>query len=95
MDQDQVRETLEAQIGALVKARRESQDASEKAAASEAIARLEREVDQLDITAADALPAKVDAIVSSLEQVLDAHGLDAASALGRSVKKLRDLSQNG
>ncbi|HLL29642.1 MAG TPA: hypothetical protein VK403_01470 [Allosphingosinicella sp.] len=94
MNHDQVRETLEAQIGALVKARRETQDASEKAAASEAIAKLEREVDQLDITVANALPAKVDAIISSLEQVLNAHRLDAASALGRSVRKLRDLARN-
>ena len=40
MDQDQVRETLEGQIDDLVRARRESQDPQEKAAASEAIAKL-------------------------------------------------------
>lgn len=93
MNQDQVRETLEGQINALVRARRDSQDSDEKAAASAAIARLENEVNQLDLTAADALPAKVSAIIASLELVLNAHSLDAASALGRSIGRLRDLTR--
>jgi hypothetical protein len=93
MDQDQVRETLEGQIDDLVRARRESQDPQEKAAASEAIAKLQGEVDRLNLAAADGLGAKVDSIVASLQQVLDAHGLDAASALGRSIKKIKSLTQ--
>jgi hypothetical protein len=93
VDHDQVRETLEAQINALVRARRDSQDPDEKAAASEAITRLENEVNQLDLTAADALPAKVNAIIASLDKVLNAHSLDAASALGRSIGRIRDMAR--
>lgn len=95
MDQDQVRETLEAQISALVRARRDSPDPDEKAAATQAIAQLENEVNLLDLTAADALPAKVEAIIASLDQVLNAHSLDAASALGRSIGRIRDMARQG
>jgi predicted component of type VI protein secretion system len=95
VDHDQVRETLEAQISALVRTRRESQDANEKSAASEAIARLENEVNQLDITAADALPAKVNEIIAALDAVLNEHDLDAVSALGRSIRRIRDMTGQG
>lgn len=91
MEQDKVRDTLEGQIDDLVKARRASSDPSEKTALSTAISKLEREVDLLNLTAADALPAKIDAIVESLQEVLQANSLDAVSALGRSIRKIEDL----
>lgn len=93
MDQDKVRDTLEGQIDDLVKARRDSQNPQEKAALSAAIAKLENEVDQLNLAVAGSLAAKVNAIVESLQQVLSAHSLDAASALGRSIKKIKDMTQ--
>jgi hypothetical protein len=58
---------------------------------SAAISKLQREVNLVNITAADALPAKVDAIVKSLQEVLEANSLDAVSALGRSIKKIEAL----
>jgi hypothetical protein len=94
VDQDKVRETLEGQIDDLVKARRDSGDPQEKEALSTAISKLENEVDLLNLAAADALPGKVAAIVASLEAVLSAHGLDAASALGRSIEKIKTLTQS-
>jgi hypothetical protein len=93
LDQDKVRETLEGQIDDLVKARRASSNAQEKTALSAAISKLEREVDLVNLTAADALPAKVEAIVKSLQQVLQANSLDAVSALGRSIKKIKALTE--
>lgn len=95
MEQDKVRNTLEGQIDDLVKARRASSDPKEKEALSSAISRLEREVDLLNLTAADALPAKVDAIVKSLQGVLQANSLDAVSALGRSIEKIEALTKQG
>lgn len=95
MEQDKVRNMLEGQIDDLVKARRASGDPQEKEALSTAIAKLEREVDLLNLTAADALPAKVDSIVKSLQGVLQANSLDAVSALGRSIKKIEGLKQPG
>jgi hypothetical protein len=95
LEQDKVRNTLEGQIDDLVKARRASSDPKEKEALSSAISRLEREVDLLNLTAADALPAKVDAIVKSLQGVLQANSLDAVSALGRSIEKIEALTKQG
>jgi hypothetical protein len=95
VDHDKVRETLNAQIDDLVTARSQSQDPQEKAAASAAIARLENEVNQLNLTIAAGLPAKVNAIVAELQKVLDAHSLDAVSALGRSIKKIKALKEEG
>lgn len=95
MEQDKVRDTLEGQIDDLVKARRASSDVEEKQALSTAISTLEREVDLLNLTAADALGGKIDSIVKSLQEVLEANSLDAASALGRSIKKLEALKKEG
>ena len=50
------------------------------------------EVDRLNLAVAGSLAAKVNAIVASLQEVLGAHGLDAASALGRSIRKIEDLT---
>jgi hypothetical protein len=35
----------------------------------------------------------VNAIIASLDQVLNAHSLDAASALGRSIGRIRDMTR--
>jgi hypothetical protein len=91
MNHDDAREALEAEIAAQEQVRANSQDGDERAAASKAIETLEDEVDQLDITAANELGAKVDAIIEKLEEILNENRLDAASALGRSIRRLREL----
>jgi chromosome condensin MukBEF ATPase and DNA-binding subunit MukB len=94
MDHDEVREALNAQINALVTARANSQDQGEKDAATNAIEELENEIDLLDGIATDELVAKVDAIIERLDEIVEENNLDAASALGRSFRKLRDLTQD-
>src|SRR5689334_10112345 len=91
MTHDEAREALEAEIAAQVKARRKTSDPDEKAAAKEAIELLEDEVDRLDVLAANELGAKVDEIIENLKKVLDEKSLDAASALGRTIKRLEDF----
>lgn len=92
MDQDKLRETLQAQIGELIASRAQTGDAAAKAAATKAIALLEQQVDDLDLAAADSLGAQVDALIANLTEVLDAAPLDAASALGRTIDRLRQLT---
>jgi len=90
-NQDKAREELQAQKSALVKARRAATDQASKAAATEAIDRLDRAISDINIAVASQLGAKVDALVADLDEIRTRHSLDAVSALGRSVQKLRRL----
>ena len=91
MSHDEVRELLETQIEALVEARDETTDPTERGALSDAIDLLQNEVDVLDITAADQLGAKVDDIIGRIDRILEEHPLDAASALRRTLDRLREF----
>jgi DNA polymerase/3'-5' exonuclease PolX len=91
MEHDGVREALQAEIAALVTARDNCRDPEERAALSKAIEKLEDEVDRLDMIAANELGAKVDEIIENLDEILNEKRLDAASALGRSIRRLREF----
>jgi chromosome condensin MukBEF ATPase and DNA-binding subunit MukB len=91
VEEDKIREELEAEIAALLEARDESDNPDERAAATQAIDVLQDKVDRLDIGVADNLGDMVDEIIEKLDEVLDANSLDAVSALGRTIRRLRDL----
>lgn len=93
MTPDQTREALRVQINTLAAARDASQDPAERAAANEAIADLQRAVRKINIAVADQLGAQVDALIADLEEVLNRHQLDAVSALGRTIKKVREMAR--
>jgi hypothetical protein len=91
MSHDEIRDLLQTQIDALVQARNDTTDPTERGALSEAITLLQDEVDVVNVTAASALGAKVDDIVGRLDQIIDENPLDAASALKRSIRRLREF----
>jgi len=90
LDPDDVREALQAQIAELLVARDETDDENEDAAIDKAIMLLEHEVDLLDIGVANHLGERVDAIINRIDKILNEKNLDAASALGRTVHRLRN-----
>lgn len=90
MTPDQTREALRVQINTLAAARNASQDPAEKAAANEAIAELQKAVRKISIGEADKLGGQVDDLIAELDKVLNRHPLDAVSALGRTIKKVRE-----
>jgi hypothetical protein len=95
MDQDEVRNELEAQITALVKARRATNNQAEEVQLTEAIEELERGVRRINIAAADQLGPKMDALLEELEEIRTHNNLDALSALGRTIHRLRAVGQGG
>jgi len=95
MDHDRIRESLRAEIAALVAARNGMPAGDEREATNREIGRLQDAVDTLDVTVANELGAKVDAIIRKLDEVIEAKNLDAASALGRSARRLRELRDSG
>ena len=94
MEHDQAREALNAQIDGLVNAREEMADEQERAAATRAIDLLQDEVDRIDILAADELGGRIDEIIARLEEILEQEALDAASALGRTIRRLRQFADD-
>ena len=66
-------------------------DAAKKAAASKAIDKLEAALDRITVQESDAIGAEIGRLVGELEKIQNAERLDALSALGRTVKKLREL----
>lgn len=70
-------------------------DAAKKKAASQAIKKLENALDRITVAEADAIGAEIDKLVKALEKIRTAEQLDAVSALGRTIKRLRDLGGNG
>ena len=72
VDQDKAREELQAQRLVLVKARRAAKDKLTKDAATEAIARIDREISDINIAVAGALGAKVHALVADLDEIATA-----------------------
>ena len=66
-------------------------DAAKKAAAKSAIAKLQAARDLITVQEADAIGAEIDKLVNALEKVRTAENLDAVSALGRTIKRLREV----
>ena len=90
MNHDQTRQALQERIRELKEAREGmAQGSPEREAASEAIAALRRQIDRVDVDAADALGARIDAAIADLEAVLAAHPGGAVAAIGRAVGALR------
>ena len=94
MTTDELRENMRGQIADLRAQREASTDDEEKKAANEAIEAIQNTIRQIDIDAANQLGGKIDALIKDLDAVLDKYPLDAVSALGRTIKKVRtELSQ--
>ena len=89
MTVDETRTSLRLQIEDLIAERDASSDDDEKNAANDAIKAIRRTIRKLDIDAADQLGANIDALIKDLDAVLDKYPLDAVSALGRTIKKVR------
>ena len=64
-------------------------DAAKKKAASQAIKKLEVALDRITVAEADAVGPEIDKLVKALEKIRTAQQLDAVSALGRTIKRLR------
>jgi hypothetical protein len=92
MDRFSARQQLQAQIGALRAARDASNDATERAAANEAIGALESRIDELLIEDLDDFAVKVNDAIADLDAVRTAYNLDAASAIGRVFDRLRNAT---
>ena len=96
MSHDEARRAIEARIRELKEARGAMAEGSaERTAASEAIAALRRQIDRIDVDAADALSARIDAAVADLEAVLAAHPGGAVAAIGRAIGALRERVGGG
>ena len=91
MEHDQARTALEEQITTLLAARDKASDAEERAGLTQSIELLEDEVDNLDVVTANELGSKMDDIIGKLDEILNEKGLDAASALGRAIDRLRQF----
>lgn len=89
MDRNAARLRISAQINALAARRNATDDPAEKQAINDAIMALQDSRDEIDVAANDAIGAKMDALIARLEAVQNAHGLDAASAIGRAIGGLR------
>lgn len=70
-------------------------DPAKRAAATDAIARLQARRNRVITMDADAIGAEVDRLVGELEEIRTRHGLDAVSALGRTIGRLRDRNGAG
>lgn len=64
-------------------------DAAKKKAASQAIKKLEVALDRITVAEADAVGPEIDKLVKALEKIRTAQQLDAVSALGHTIKRLR------
>lgn len=90
MDGNEAAAILTAQIKAL-RADLVGVDPAKKAAAATAIARLQAARARIIVEDADKIGAEIDKLVKELEDIQTARPLDAVSALGRTIKKLREL----
>jgi enolase len=89
MTTDELRENMRGQIADLRAQREASTDDEEKKAANEAIEAIESTIRQINIDAANQVGGNIDALIKDLDAVLDKYQLDAVSALGRTIKKVR------
>lgn len=95
VDGNQMRAALGAQINALAAERDSTQDEAAKAAAVEAIAKLQNARRLINIAANDAIGAQVDSLLADLKEVQTRHQLDAGSALGVAIDRLREAAGGG
>ena len=93
MDRNTIRQNLTTRIGELGKERdRDGATEDEKKAAKAAIKELQDARDAIDVAAADAFAETVDKLIADLEKIRTSRNLDAVSALGVAIKKVRKLT---
>ena len=94
MDGNEAALTIGAEIDAL-RGDLLGTDQAKKAAVTEAIAKLHARRNRVIVMDADAIGPQVDQLVAELEEIRNRHGLDAVSALGRTINRLRGQGGNG
>lgn len=93
MDRNTIRQNLTTRIGELGRERdRDGATEDEKKAAKAAIKELQDARDAIDVAAADAFAETVDKLIADLEKIRTSRNLDAVSALGVAIKKVRKLT---
>lgn len=92
MDGNEAAAIITAQIKAL-RADLLGVDPAKKAAATKAIAELQAARARIIVLEADKIGPEIDKLVKELEDIQNEHGLDAVSALGRTIKRLADRRQ--
>jgi hypothetical protein len=92
MDRNTIRTNLAKRIGELGQARdRDGATEDEKKAAKAAIKELQDARDAIDVGATDEFAETVDKLIADLEKIRTSRNLDAVSALGVAIKKVRQL----
>jgi hypothetical protein len=91
MDQNAQRIEINKRIAELAAARDAATTEAAKAEILAQIKATERLLDLIDIGAADQLGARIDAILTELEEIQTRHPLDALASLGRAAENLRQL----
>ena len=86
MDGNEAAAIITAQIKAL-RADLLGVDPAKKAAATKAIAELQAARARIIVLEADKIGPEIDKLVKELEDIQNEHGLDAVSALGRTIKR--------
>jgi hypothetical protein len=95
MDGNTIRLNLAKRIGELGQARdRAGATDEEKAAARAAIKKLQDVCDAVDIGATDDFVGTVNKLIADLEKIRTSRNLDAVSALGVTIKKVRELTDD-
>lgn len=91
MTEEDRRRELELEIAELSETWRNTADAAAKAAIKSEMDKLRAAVNAINLEAAEALVARVDGILAKLEEVRTQHSIDAVSALGNSIRRLRSF----
>jgi hypothetical protein len=95
LDANAASAVLTARIQALRAERDNSTDPTKRSAAQEAIEGLQAARAGIIDVGADALAPMIGQLAGQLEEIRTRCGLDAASALGRTVDRLRNLAAGG
>ena len=93
MDRNTIRQNLTTRIRELGQARdRDGATEDEQKAAKAAIKKLQDARDAVEVGAADEFAATVDKLIADLERIRTSRNLDAVSALGVAIRKVRQLT---
>jgi len=93
MERNTIRQNLTKRIAELGQARdRDGATEDEKKAARAAIRELQDARDAIDVAEADQFVETVDKLIADLEEIRTSRNLDAVSALGVAIKKVRRLT---
>jgi hypothetical protein len=95
MDGNATSALITARIQALRAERDATTDPIKRAAAQEAIETLQAERAGIIVAEADALGPMINQLADQLEEIRTRCGLDAVSALGRTIDRLRNVAAGG